>query len=517
MTLALTLLSLGENCPSRAATPEQINVNDVLGNSSELRIRRSGRGESLQIGSLLQRIQDALVTVPPNNARALLRFLDADGTDLNLYIQTNPHDAAAIYYFPCQIEGGDELIGWGLADDTARGCENGMRISRGQRNRIQAEQFLQSPLVAQTLKLLTPNFVAQGPVRPVFYCSTAATDGAIAFATVSSGNPCTKALQQCQESGGTDCAVVTMGSWWTSEERLYASLDCGEEVRLEALPPPEIFSSDPTNDLESESAVDSSTVDIPALPFDTWMVGTGQTLADQIEGAIAQPPAQFCGVQVYRSDDFVIMPAADEAVLGLGDDETLVHVKDTPEGLQVDVLKGAINVRSPYNQDRDRQLIVAGQRYDQVSTGNTITTFDKDTALISVNMEVLCTFASTPSNNLEVSACAEQNLLIPPNSDGSLSYAFCDREQASGGQAGDQRTVQMSTQSGEIRLEYEAFDVPDRFQIFYEGREILDTGPVSYSDTLIVPFSGRSGRASVVVTGNPNIPTTEWNYTLYCP
>ncbi|MEB3229705.1 MAG: hypothetical protein VKJ64_01745 [Leptolyngbyaceae bacterium] len=496
-TLLFTVFTFSGNYPSRAATPEQINVNDVLGNSSELLVRRSGRRESLQIGTLLQRIQDAIVTVPPNNARALLRFLDASGTDLNLYVQTNPHPESAIYYFPCQIEGGDELMGWGLARDAERGCEAGIRVSRGQQNRVQAEQLLQSPLVAQSLKLLTLDGMAQGAVRPVFYCSMAGVNGGIGFATAASGNPCTKALQQCQDSGGVDCTVITMGSWWTSEEKLYASVDCGtlEDPPLE-------------NDPASEN---------PALPFASWIEGTGQTLEEQIETTLQQPPAEFCGVQVYRPDDFVIIPATDEVVLGLGHDETLVQVRDTPEGLQVDVLKGAINVRSPYNIERDRQLVTAGQRYDQASTGNTLTSFDQAAALTSVDMEVLCTFASTPSNNLKVSACAEQNLLLPVASDGRPTVAFCDREQASGGQAGDRRTVQMSTNSGEIRLEYEAFEVPDRFQIFYEGREILDTGPISYSETLLIPFSGRSGRVDVMVTGNPDISTTEWNYTLYCP
>ncbi|NEQ96236.1 MAG: hypothetical protein F6K30_05865 [Cyanothece sp. SIO2G6] len=573
----LTSFTVGGNSPSHTATPEQINVNDVLGNSSELLIRRSGRRESLQIGSLLQRIQDAIITVPPNNTRALLRFLDSDGVDLNMYMQTNPHPEAAIYYFPCQIEGGDELIGWGLARDAERGCETGLRVSRGQRNRVQAGQASLILWTAQVLKGLSPDGIApdgiapdgiapdgitqggitqggitqggiapdgiapdgiaQGAVRPVFYCSTAGTNDTIGFATAASGNPCTRALQQCQDSGGVDCAVVTMGSWWTSEASLYASLDCGEDVRPEASPPP-VPVTEATTEAESAGGVvgnpsaDDPAVDSPsgnspsinspfpdtlALPFSNWVEGTGQTLEAQIETALQQPPTSFCGVQVYRPDDFVIIPAPDDVVLGLGDDETLVQVRDTPDGLQVDVLKGAINVRSPYNTERDRQLVTAGQRYDQASTGNTITTFDQDAALTSVDMEVLCTFASTPSNSLNISACAEQNLLIPPNPDGSPSYAYCNREQASGGQAGDQRILQMSTSSGEIRLEYEAFDVPDRFQIFYEGREILDTGLISYSDTLVIPFSGRSGRVGVSVTGNPNIPTTQWNYTLYCP
>jgi len=95
--------------------------------------------------------------------------------------------------------------------------------------------------------------------------------------------------------------------------------------------------------------------------------------------------------------------------------------------------------------------------------------------------------------------------------------AFCNREQASGGQAGDRRFVQMSASRGEIELEYEMYGVPDRLQIIHDGVEILDTGFVSGSESLKIPLAGKSGRLEVIVTGNVENAGTQWDYLLTCP
>ncbi|MEM6717196.1 MAG: hypothetical protein AAF622_19195, partial [Cyanobacteria bacterium P01_C01_bin.147] len=103
------------------------------------------------------------------------------------------------------------------------------------------------------------------------------------------------------------------------------------------------------------------------------------------------------------------------------------------------------------------------------------------------------------------------------NTTAGIPVAFCNREQASGGQEGDRRFVQMSASQGEIKLDYEMFDVPDRLQILQDGVQILDTGFVSGRDSLTIPLAGTSGRLEVLVTGNATIATTEWNYLLTCP
>jgi hypothetical protein len=61
------------------------------------------------------------------------------------------------------------------------------------------------------------------------------------------------------------------------------------------------------------------------------------------------------------------------------------------------------------------------------------------------------------------------------------------------------------------------FEVPDRLQVIYEGEMIIDTGFVSGKGTKSVSFLGQSRQMNVMVTANPSVSTTQWNYTLSCP
>lgn len=477
-TAVLACLAIFATLPTRASTPEQASIDDILGNSSELLIRRSGRRESAQTGSVLQQVRDALITVPPNNARALLRFLSGSGDDLNMYMQTNPHPESAIYYFPCQVRGGDYIIGWGLARNQARGCENGLQVVRGGGTSAQVPNLSPTALLdspPESAIALANKQLAQAGARQIFWCSTGGSSGNANFATSSSSNPCTTALQDCPDG---NCEILTTGFWWTNEEELQATLDCASN---------QSFS----------------------------VTGTGESLAEQIPNLLQQGQGQSCSLQVFRPEDFVIVPAPDDVVTAMGDDEILVQARETAEGLQVDVLKGAINVRS--TDQAEPRLLREGERYVHSESGGAQTTFDRNEALTSIDMEVLCAFASYPENNLNVSACNEANLSSASTTTTGGAVAFCDREQASGGQEGDQRTVQMGSNSGEIEIEYEMYGVPDRLQIIYEGKELLNTGFVSGNSRVSVPFEGKSGRVEVIITGNQQESGTQWDYTLYCP
>lgn len=502
--LALATSAIGY--PTRAVLPEQARIDEILGNSSELVIRRSGRTrESVQPDSVLQRIRDVLITAPPNNAYALLRFLSGNGRDLNFYVQTNPHPEPAIYYFPCQLQGGEHHIGWGLARDESRGCETGLELKRGRSDHAQNSSLL---IAGRSLKQL-----AQAPVRQIYYCSVVGPSGNMGFATTSSGDPCSEALQQCQISDSSACEISARGFWWTSDEQLHATIECLASPGLSMGESEDGLVNEPAEQGEIGLAEGSVSVVLDESSNQALLqvTGTGETIAADIQTVLQQVQGQSCRLQVHRPQDFTISPAPDDVVLALGDDETLVHAQDTAMGLQVDVLKGAINVRSINHPGS--QLVTKGQRYRHSGSSSEITTFDRTEALTSVEMEVLCAFAYSEESNLNVSACSEANL-VPAS--GQPPIAFCDREQASGGREGDRRTLQMGTNQGEIRLDYEMFSVPDRFQIIYEGREILNTGFISGSDSLSVPFSGKSGRVDVIVTGN-QATQTRWNYTLRCP
>ncbi|MEM6437746.1 MAG: hypothetical protein AAF773_28395 [Cyanobacteria bacterium P01_D01_bin.115] len=464
--ITLGTAALLVSAPAFADVPEQTRVDDILGNSSELRIRRSGRPESIQTGSILQQVRDALITVPPNNARALLRFLAADGTDLNFYVQTNPHPEASIYYFPCQVQGGDYLIGWGLAGNESRGCENGLQVERG-RSGVTGWGELDAPMA------IAPKQLAQSPVRQVSYCSAGNATGGLGFATATTGDPCIEAVEQCQAAGG-DCDLTALGSWWTSEPAIEAALICDTTVQT--------------------------------------VTGTGDDIADLIPSLLPNATGSGCSVQIYRPNDVVIVPAADAVVTAQGSDEVLVQTRDTDDGVQVDVLKGAINVQA--TGLAEPAVVTQGERYTYANSNGEVTTFDRAAALTSVDMEVLCAFATNSPDRLQVTACQEGLGIDTVN---SPPIAFCNTEQASGGQEGDRRIVQMSARQGEIELEYEMYNAPDRLQIRQDGQEIFDTGFVSGNAALTIPFSGQSGSLEVIVTGNSTIDTTEWDYLLRCP
>jgi hypothetical protein len=69
--------------------------------------------------------------------------------------------------------------------------------------------------------------------------------------------------------------------------------------------------------------------------------------------------------------------------------------------------------------------------------------------------------------------------------------------------------------SGTLRIDWDAFSASDRFQIFYEGAEVFNSGFVTNVGGADVPFGpGTSTFVQVVVTGGPD--STRWTYTLGC-
>lgn len=111
----------------------------------------------------------------------------------------------------------------------------------------------------------------------------------------------------------------------------------------------------------------------------------------------------------------------------------------------------------------------------------------------------------------------------------------CDATTTSGGQ-GVTTTAHELGRSGptSFLFEFDAISVPDRFQVYYEGALIYDsgfrgdsgytdpvtgdpivvTGPGAGSATVMVP-SGTATSVTVVVTGP--ISGTAWDYTVNCP
>ncbi len=94
----------------------------------------------------------------------------------------------------------------------------------------------------------------------------------------------------------------------------------------------------------------------------------------------------------------------------------------------------------------------------------------------------------------------------------------CNTTTNSGG-AGVTRTAHnLGATSGTFRFTYNAFQVPDQFDINYEGIQIFTTGFVTGSNAnnpAQVTYAGMSTTIEVVVTSSPG--SVIWTYTVFCP
>lgn len=310
------------------------------------------------------------------------------------------------------------------------------------------------PFIAQFDKGL---LFSQSYPRQIYYCSVLSPAGD-SWLGMKSGEPCQTPLETCQRSA-SQCTPTTMGHWWTNTPEVTANLECA------ASPP-------------------------------LTVTGSGDDLKDLItqlhQSAIAQGRTD-CILQVYHPDDVIVTPADNATVTSqTGDEEIIVKSYDTGACPEISVINGTVLVKSA--QRPEGTLVTPGYKstrtFCQKEQGE-IEPFDLEAERRSVDMEVL-------------------------EAD-RLGMEFCNQEQASGGQEGDARTIQLTKNQGEIQVDYEMFQVPDRFQVFYEGRELLDTGFISGNGRLSVPFQGTSGRIEVILTGNEKDATTKWKYTISCP
>lgn len=92
----------------------------------------------------------------------------------------------------------------------------------------------------------------------------------------------------------------------------------------------------------------------------------------------------------------------------------------------------------------------------------------------------------------------------------------CSVATKSGGQGVTTTVHAMGRTSGTFTFSYNAFSIPDQFDVSYEGKIIYTTGaPVSGSNTVSITYAGASTNITVVVTGPQS--GTQWEYTVNCP
>lgn len=116
---------------------------------------------------------------------------------------------------------------------------------------------------------------------------------------------------------------------------------------------------------------------------------------------------------------------------------------------------------------------------------------------------------------------SNQSGLAAPSTSAGVSpapagAAGCNQATNSGG-AGVTTTVHdLGRGSGTFHFTYDAFSIPDRFDILYDGRTIYTTGGfVSGSNAVDIQYGGAATTVTVVVTGSA--AGTAWTYQVGCP
>jgi hypothetical protein len=121
--------------------------------------------------------------------------------------------------------------------------------------------------------------------------------------------------------------------------------------------------------------------------------------------------------------------------------------------------------------------------------------------------------AASPTATAPVVATATAVVSATATATGTPAQA-CSTQTRSGGAGTTTTQHQLGRTSGTFRYEYQAYSVPDRFQIVYQGTTLLDTGSVSNAGAVNVAFSGTSTVVTVTVIGPSG---TSWDYIVNCP
>jgi hypothetical protein len=125
------------------------------------------------------------------------------------------------------------------------------------------------------------------------------------------------------------------------------------------------------------------------------------------------------------------------------------------------------------------------------------------------------------ASNVVTCAGATAPVTVLPNAvadAGTLQWtavaAACGAATNSGG-AGVTTTVHdVGKKQGTFTFAWDAYSIPDQFQVSYEGKIILDTGSVSGAGSRNLSINGSSTTITVTVTGSTS--GTSWTYTVGC-
>lgn len=92
----------------------------------------------------------------------------------------------------------------------------------------------------------------------------------------------------------------------------------------------------------------------------------------------------------------------------------------------------------------------------------------------------------------------------------------CNAATQSGGVGVTTTNHELGRTSGTFVFTWEAYSIPDKFEVFYQGATLFTTGGfVSGPGSRSISYSGSATFVTVVVTGSSS--GTDWDYTVSCP
>jgi hypothetical protein len=213
--------------------------------------------------------------------------------------------------------------------------------------------------------------------------------------------------------------------------------------------------------------------------------GTGEDIKEKAEKLweeAATQGAKFCGFHVFSQDEIIAIPTSVE-------EETIVKIGEIDACLKFKVRSGEVTLNSLKHPQGI--VIKKGKEYEYCTENQAESISNVDLTEESIAMQIFM---------------AKER-----------GYQFCNALQDSGGQEGSKRTIQLTANKGTIEIDYNMYGIPDSLIVTYEGKELVRRENVSNSDSLSIPFEGKSGQVTVEIVGNEDNSGTKWEYNLKCP
>ncbi|WP_198648466.1 hypothetical protein [Cyanothece sp. BG0011] len=213
--------------------------------------------------------------------------------------------------------------------------------------------------------------------------------------------------------------------------------------------------------------------------------GTGEDIkekAEELWQESVKTGAKFCGFHVFSEDEILITPNP-------VNDPVMVQVGEADACLTFQISSGEVTLNS--FKDPQGFTLPMGNQYNYCLDNKPSSVSNFDPSKESIAMQIF--------------RAKERG------------YQFCNELQDSGGQEGSKRTIQLTANRGILLLNYQMYQVPDTVIMTYEDQELVRKENISGSESLSIPFAGKSGQVTVEIIGNQDISTTKWDYTLQCP